>query len=230
MNHKYLSFDLETAKILPDDSMNDWKAYRPLGIACAATLLSDSEDVVLWAGKDKMTQQEVAEVVEYLVAKVGQGYTILTWNGLAFDLDILAEESGLMAECKQLALNHVDMMFHVVCKRGYGVSLDAAAKGMSLAGKTMNGANAPILWAEGKRHEVLQYVGQDVRTTMEVATACEALGKFRWIAKSGNLRTMRLPNGWLTVDEAQHLPVPNTWWMTDPWPRERFLEWVSSSM
>ena len=60
---------------------------------------------------------------------------------------------------------------------------------------------------------------QDVRTTIEVATACEALGKFRWIAKSGNLRSMMLPEGWFTVDEARELPVPNTFWMTDPWSR-----------
>ena len=42
-----------------------------------------------------------------------------------------------------------------------------------------------------------------VRTTLEVALTCEELGKFRWIAKSGKLRSMMLPDGWLTVDEAQ---------------------------
>jgi hypothetical protein len=120
------------------------------------------------------------------------------------------------------------MMFHILCKLGYGVSLDAAAHGMGLQGKTegMSGAKAPVLWAEGKRHEVLEYVSQDVKTTLDVALACEKCKKLSWIAKSGNLRTMRLPNGWLTVDAARQLPVPNTAWMTEPWPRESFMEWM----
>lgn len=222
MNRKYLAFDLETAKVLPENE-HDLKAYRPLGIACAATL---SDELVLWKGGDQMNQKEAAELVHYLSAQVERGYTILTWNGLGFDFDILAEESGLLTECKALAVAHVDPMFHILCKLGYGVSLDAAAKGMGLAGKAMNGADAPKMWAEEKREEVLQYVAQDVRTTAEVAAACEAIKKFRWIAKSGKLRSMALPDGWLTVAEAEELPEPNTWWMTDPWTREKFTAWL----
>ena len=225
MNRKYLAFDIETAKVLPDD-LSEWKSHRPLGIACAATLLADTDEVVLWEGTDKMTQEEAADLVHYLTAQVEKGYTILTWNGLGFDFDILAEESGLLEQCRQLASNHVDPMFHILCQRGFGVSLDAAAKGMDLLGKSMNGADAPKMWAEGKREEVLQYVAQDVRTTMEVATACEALGKFCWIAKSGKLRSMRLPDGWLTVEDAEELPEPNTWWMSDPWKRASFTAWL----
>ena len=33
----------------------------------------------------------------------------------------------------------------------------------------MNGKLAPALWAEGKREEVLRYVGQDVRTTLDLS-------------------------------------------------------------
>ena len=89
------------------------------------------------------------------------------------------------------------MMFHVLCKLGYGVGLDAAARGMGIAGKPegMKGADAPVLWAEGRREEVLRYVAQDVRTTLALATACESCGSFRWVARSGRLRTMPLPRG-----------------------------------
>ncbi len=173
-----------------------------------------------------MAKEEAADLVHYLTAQVENGYTILTWNGLGFDFDVLAEESGMLEQCRKLASTHVDPMFHILCKQGFGVSLDAAAKAMNLAGKTMNGADAPILWAEGKREVVLQYVAQDVRTTIEVATACEAYGKFRWFAKSGKLRSMALPDGWLTVDEAEQLPQPYTAWMSDPWPREKFTAWL----
>ena len=58
-------------------------------------------------------------------------------------------------------------MFHVLCRLGHGVSLNAAAHGMGLEGKPegMNGRLAPALWAEGKREEVLRYVAHDARTT-----------------------------------------------------------------
>jgi len=227
MKRNYLAFDIETAKVLSENEP-DWKSCRPLGISCAATLLSDTQELVLWHGKDRMNHNEAGKLVEYLAAKAEQGYTIVTWNGLSFDFDILAEESGMLAECKKLAVDHVDMMFHVLCRLGYGVGLDAAAKGMNLAGKPegMSGGMAPVLWAEGKQEEVLQYVAQDVRTTAQLATACEACGKLRWIARSGKLRSMALPKGWLTVDLAEQLPQPDTSWMSDPWERATFTEWM----
>lgn len=232
MTRNYLAFDIETAKVLPDNEP-DWNSHRPLGIACAATLVGDCNDVVLWHGggngpADKMSQLEAAGLVKYLATQVAHGYTIVTWNGTGFDFDILAEESGMLEECRSLAVGHVDMMFHVLCQLGHGVKLDAAAKGMRLAGKLEGvcGAVAPILWAEGKRDEVLQYVGQDVRTTMEVATACEAYGAMRWIARSGMRRSMALPRGWLSVEEAAKLPQPDTSWMSEPWPRAKFTGWM----
>ena len=96
---------------------------------------------------------------------------------LGFDFDILAEESGMLEECRDLAVSHVDMMFHVFCQLGYGVGLDAAARGMELAGKSkgMSGVLAPVLWAEGRREEVLEYVAQDVRTTLESGNGLRSL-------------------------------------------------------
>ena len=229
MKRHYLTFDIETARVMPEADPK-WRSHRPLGIACAATLLSDTDELTLWHGaaSDRLSREEAAGLVEYLKAKVREGYTIATWNGVGFDFDILAEESGMLAECRELAMNHVDMMFNILCRLGHGVSLDAAAKGMGLEGKPdgMNGAMAPVLWAEGKREVVLDYVAQDARTTAELARECEACGRFRWIAKSGKLRTMALRGGWLTVEQAEQLPEPDTSWMTDPWVRADFTAWL----
>jgi hypothetical protein len=225
MKRRYLAFDIETARGVEPN----WRSCRPLGISCAATLLSDTDELILWHGsEDKMSQQEAASLVKYLRAIVEGGYTIATWNGVGFDFDILGEESGMLAECRELAVNHVDMMFHVLCRLGFGVSLNAAAKGMGLEGKPegMNGAMAPVMWAEGKREAVLDYVAQDVRTTLELATECEACGALRWITKKGKLRTMGLLGGWLTVEEAEQLREPDTSWMTDPWNRAEFTAWL----
>lgn len=230
---KYLAFDIETLK-LPENG-SDWRSCRPLGISCAATLLADADQPTLWYGgndlsspKDQMSREEAVKLVQYLTVQAESGYTILTWNWLGFDFDILAEESGLLQECRCLALSHVDMMFHAFCALGHAVGLDAAARGVGLAGKCdgIKGADAPVLWDRGEREKVLRYVAQDVRTTLELAKACEACGELRWVSRSGMRRSLLLPRGWLAVSEARELPLPDTSWMTDPWPRKRFTEWM----
>lgn len=235
MGRKYLAFDVETAQEWPDG--HDWRRYRPLGISCAATLPADAPAPSVWHGlgsddrpADRMSRQEVAKLVEHLLVQVDEGYTILSWNGLAFDFDVLAEESGMAPQCKFLALGHVDLMFHVFCELGHPVSLAAAAEGMNLPGKPegMSGLLAPRMWAEGRYREVLDYVAQDTRTTLDLATACEEQGGFRWITRRGTPRRMPLPGGWLVASEAAKLPDPDTSWMSHPLPRSRFTGWLRS--
>jgi hypothetical protein len=230
---RYIAFDIETARVAENES--DWRSCRPLGISCAATLSADADQLTLWHGgtdrsspNDRMCREEAAALVRDLEEQTSQGYTILTWNGVGFDFDILAEESQMLAECRALALTHVDMMFHAFCQLGHGVGLDAAAKGMGLAGKTkgMTGELAPVLWARGEREEVLRYVAQDVRTTLEVALKCESCGELRWVSRSGKVRCMGLAQGWLAVREALGLPLPDTSWMSSPWTRQRFTGWM----
>ena len=95
---------------------------------------------------------------------------------------------------------------------------------MGLAGKLegIKGADAPVLWAEGRRQEVLRYVSQDVKTTLDLAQICETCGELRWVARSGKVRCMPLGEGWLTVEEALELPLPDTSWMSEPWSRSDF--------
>ncbi len=151
MPSRYLAFDIETAKDFPGEVSN-WRRHRPLGISCAATLPSDSDKPTLWYGKTsdgkpakQMSRQDAQTLAEHLCDMALKGYRILTWNGLAFDFDVLAEESAAAAMCKGCVLDHVDMMFHLFCCLGYPVGLEKAAQGMGLPGKThgMTGAEAP---------------------------------------------------------------------------------------
>lgn len=233
-DRKYLAFDIETAKVQSADE-RDWKAQRPLGISCAATLAAGASEPVLWHGVTKgnrpasrMCQREAVKLVEYLANQVRHGYTIVTWNGVGFDFDILAEESGMLTKCQRLARDHVDMMFHIVCQLGFGVSLDSAARGMSLLGKSggLCGAVIPKLWAEGRRQEVLEYVAQDVRITLELAKVCEACRQFRWITRGGSRREMPLPRGWRSVSSAVRLPEPYAIRMGNQWSRKTFTAWL----
>jgi hypothetical protein len=235
MARRYVAFDIETAKDVPGDDFN-WRAHRPLGISCAAALRCDVTEPILWYGKrddgtpaERMSRAEAKDLVRELTGLTTEGYTLLTWNGLGFDFDILAEESGCRDECKELALNHVDMMFHVFCDRGFPVGLDKAAQGLGIPGKPegMSGERAPQLWAQGRYREVLDYVAQDVRIAWQIACVCDKRRRFRWKTQRGTTSSMDLPRGWLTVGEAIRLPLPDTSWMDRVIPRDTFTHWLN---
>jgi len=237
MAHRYLAFDIETAKDVPGEDFN-WRPHRPLGIACAATMESGAPEPLLWHGRTaegapapRMSQTEARALAEYLSKMAADGFRVLTWNGLAFDFDILGEESGAAVICAKCAMEHVDMMFHAFCSMGYPVGMEKAAQGMGLAGKPpgMSGAKAPVMWAQGRFQEVLDYVAQDARTTLELAEACEQKRKLQWITRKGTRGTMPLAGGWLTVREALRLPQPDTSWMSTPMSRSGFTAWLPVS-
>lgn len=235
MTTKYLAFDIETAKEVPGEDFN-WKPYRPLGISCAAAFACDAKEPIVWFGKNsdgtpahRISRGEAENVVRELVKLAADGYTLLTWNGLGFDFDILAEESGSYKECRELALNHVDMMFHVFCDRGFPVKLEKAAQALGIPGKPagMDGRLAPQLWAQGRYQDVIDYVIQDVRIALQIAIKCERQGRFQWITQKGVSKSMDLPRGWLTVRDAVRLPEPDTSWMNNPIPRREFTQWLN---
>jgi len=153
MSRRLLAFDIETAKDVPGEDFN-WKPHRPLGITCIASLSNKTPSEVprIWYSREsngipapKMTQADVASFIEFLSEAMADGVVPISWNGLAFDFDILAEESSLVNECKRLARNHIDMMFHVVCEKGFPVALKNAASGLGVQGKLsgIEGFDAP---------------------------------------------------------------------------------------
>ena len=239
----YVAFDIEISREIPEGT-EDWRSLRPLGISCAATL-TEAGELRLWHGPEgpdgryspAMAPEEVELLVSYLAEQNLAGRPPLTWNGLGFDFDVLAEEcrSELGAlVCQELALAHVDMGFQMFCEKGFMCGLDATAKGMYLPGKTegMHGDLAPVMWAQGRAEQdkVLEYVAQDVRTTAEVYDATVIEGVLSWVTKRGtrghwgprDAHRGRL----LTVEECLALPEPDTSWMDNPWPRSKFTAWL----
>ncbi len=234
MPRKYLAFDIETAADIPGPDFN-WRPHRPIGITCAAIVASDASQPVVWHGKTgagapaaRMTRDEARELVKTLVEKAAEGYTIITWNGLGFDFDVLAEESGAAEPCRELALGHVDMMFHIFCEKGFPVSLEKAATAMGIAGKLegLSGWQAPRLWGQGEHQKVLDYVAQDVRVALQVAQAAESKKSFSWKTQKGTTSSLPLRRGWLSVRDALQLPEPDTSWMSNPIPRKSFSGWL----
>lgn len=235
---KFLAMDIEVAA-LNLDSTGDWKAHRPLGITCAATVRwvewSDTYIFDKFNGGRKinqylprMSRDECIEMVHFLQTAVRHGYTPLTHNGVGFDFDVLAEESGMHQECVQLAMNSADLCLQALCIKGYPIGLDAICKGLGLEGKPdgMTGAKAPELWASGEYNKVLSYVQQDVRCTLAVALKVERRGSLAWVARSGRFNTMPIDRI-LTARECLQLEKPDTGWMSgDRLTREKVTAWM----
>ena len=108
----------------------------------------------------------------------------------------------MLSECAELALGHVDMMFHAVCQLGHRLSLGKAAEGLGLGEKTGSASDAPAMWAEGRYDEVLRYNVQDARLTLAVAGESQRRGELVWITARGQARSMPLAHGWCCVRDA----------------------------
>lgn len=230
---RYVAFDIETAKVLPE-SVTDLMDHRPLGVACAAAVVAEGDEAFTWRGEEgggsagPMSQLGVRSMLDQFAAWADQGYTLLSWNGLAFDFNVLAEESDLTEECARIALGHVDMMFHVVCELGYPVGLGKAAEGFGLPGKSdgLTGRDAPVMWAQGRCDEVVEYNLQDAKLSLAIAHEAERRGELVWVTRRGTKGRMPLRQGWRSVREALGTPRPDTSWMSDPPAREDFTSWL----
>jgi len=249
---KWVGFDLEIAAEFPDEGI---PLDSDLGITCASTVTSDGEVITWPSPRDMMLQmvdamyparlsrEQGAVIVGRLMYYANHGYQIVTWNGLGFDFPLLAKECNWLftSTIKALAANHIDIGFQMLCEKGFMCGLNAAAKGMKLSGKTegMHGDLAPAMWKESReaQDKILEYVIQDSRTTGEVYQAIvDQGGSLVWITKKGyptrrawfpTLRGNQYGVRLLKVAEAMELSLPDTSWMDDPWPREKFSGWLT---
>lgn len=228
--NKLAVFDLEIAR--PLSGGDDWLAQRP-GISCAAVVLSDTDEVLVWHGIPEMGERGADFIVAALWRLRNQGYTLAGFNSGGFDFPMLATEGSNTIPCEVctgMALTHYDLFFQIFCTLGYSPGLDRIAKGLGMAGKPvgMDGAQAPILWQQGQHQTVIDYLVQDVRTTLDVFRRIEELGCIQWTAKSGRANTLDIGR-FLTVQEAMALPEPDNSWMQDPWQRSKFVGWLEES-
>jgi len=234
---KLAAFDLEIAKQVPANA-GDLRRFAPLGITCAAVAFDDAAEVTIWQGVPQMTRAACQELVNELQASVRSGYTLVTWNGCAFDFWVLAQESGMSAECGELALNHVDLMLMVTFEKGYYLGLDRALQGAGLAGKVkavtlrdgtritdMSGVKAPELWAAGEHAAVLEYLRGDVRGLLKLAEVVQRKRALSWLSHRGTPQSIAVKQ-LLPVTACFNIPEPDVSWMSNPPTRQRFVDWI----
>jgi hypothetical protein len=223
---KLVAFDLETSLDLTEENI-----APPL--ACAAVWIEGESNARFFYSAEEdgpaveMSKGDAVALVHFLLGRTRSGDVVVTWNGAAFDFRLLASASGLHKECVEVARNHVDLMFLVVCARGHFLSLDKAARGFGLDGKSeeATGKEVPALWRSGETAQVLRYLAQDVRTTLDVALRVRETRKLRWLNSKG--KKNQIPVEFLTVEEALRMPRPQApEWLKNPVRREDLLAWI----
>lgn len=234
---KLLAFDLEVAR-WNEDQTN-------LGITCAATAFRTKSGVQYrdwYKEQPELSPKDSLKIVEDLETAQSRGWTITTVNGGAFDFKVLAETTGEWDRCRQLALNHLDLLTVVYAHRCHRLGLDAMAKGVEVTSKLksvtlndgsilteMDGSKAPEMWSKGEYDAVLAYLYQDCESTLTTAQVFAQLNQIKWISKTGrkNSFKLNLPLHKMTVqwclDNYEKTP-PN--WLKEYVPLPEFLGWL----
>lgn len=247
---KWVGFDIETRDKAPEDYTDSYA----LGVTCVGIAASDYDRPSSYRGMGSvMTPQEVCGIADELLWFHKEGYKIATVNGLGFDLRVMAEECDsleMFDNLRDLALAHYDPAFQMLCSRGFMVGLDALAVGLELQERKtedMTGVRAVEMWASAipeEQQKVLRYVEQDALVTLKIAQALESKrwtwydNRLRenfkderaicWLTKAGYISHHRIDR-LLTVKECLELPLPDTSWMDNPWPRSKFAGWLHAS-
>lgn len=249
----WLTFDLET-HAWPEGEDH----RRDLGVTCLAYALSESvyhRPAFAGGFAPQMSKRELGLFVQDLYDYAAEGYKIATINGPGFDFPVLVVAVPEMRDTlRALALDSYDPAFQMLCEKGFMVGLDALAVGLELKERKtedMSGALAVTMWESGDLDEqckVIEYVRQDARVTLGIMQALESKRwtweqydhdlrgtvcytdrkAIRWQTKKGRIAHHCLEHGLLTVRECLKLPLPNTDWMDDPWPRSKFTGWLNA--
>lgn len=235
-SEKLAAFDLEIARDIPD---GNWDGILPLGITCAALAFSDAPEPTYFQAAPQLSRAACVELLRFLHRTVENGYTLVTWNGTAFDFAVLAQESGMPRECAQIALAHVDLMVIVTFLRGHWLGLQKALLGAGISGKKqevilndgtplneMSGKRAPELWGRGEYNAVLSYLREDVMPLLELTRIVQTTKQIRWTSNKGKPAAVDVVK-LFTVRECFHFPLPDTSWMKmEPPQREQFVRWM----
>lgn len=232
----YLSYDIELYDDLPAENP-DLKIIKP----STAAICTNLEDCRFFDDDPYIKKETAQRLVEVMLDYYDNGIIPLGWNTLSFDFQLLGYYSGLVEQCGKLALNSVDMMFLVVCHKGYFLSLNKALAGANIESKlhevslndnttfaSMDGSKAPLLWRNKEFSAVRSYLRVDVEQPLKLARHTESTGFIRWTSNSGKANSLK--TDMLTVKEALKLPLPDTSWMKAVKPREEFYNWIPKNI
>jgi hypothetical protein len=225
-----VAFDIETANLIAPDA--DLDSAGPLLISCSAAV-TDTGLLRHWYMKDErgaphgtLDAATALDMLQWLRQQQLAGVKVCAWNGLSFDLRWISHAAGDRKLAAEIALDLYDPMFQFMCQRGFPIGLASVGEALGIGEKKlMSGADAPQEWASGNRQRVLDYVAGDCRITEAIVARIVELREVRWKTKKGTLSREPM-RALLKVRECLALPLPDTSWMGEPIPREKFYAWL----
>ena len=236
MNDTWASFEI---RVSPSAESAGNQPQEDSRILCAAIAVRDGDDeqsfVFHETGDDgsigdNLSRTACHDLLRTLAKFQDRGCTLVSWNGVGHDLMTLAHNTERYGECRDLAMRHCDVMFQFHCHAGFPVSLRAAANGMGvpLGEHRARQIDPAEIWQiQPLRESVLHHAVLDAATTIEVARRCQQQGELTWVTMRNHVRAMPFPHGLLKAEDAMALPQPDTSWMHDPIPREKFYRWLT---
>ena len=234
---KSISFDVEIADEFELKPGEDLIKYAPFHISVAAAVDSEGANKLWYStGADgkpalEMTQATASEMLAYLLQKQQEGWNLLAWNGLNFDLRWIGHNARDVETAARIALGLYDPMFQFFNQRGFPIGLSAVGEAMGVKQKKlMDSADAPKEWRKGNHQRVMDYVIGDCQITSQIVDAIAARRAISWRTKKGTLSSEPMPR-FKTVAEILREPEPDQSWMTGGGMRRRtFIEWFPAGV
>lgn len=106
--------------------------------------------------RDKeLTKKEALDILKNLEQKINDGYKIVTYNGIGFDLRVLGKIAGDTRLASRVAARGVDLMTNIMSwnnrTSSKGLTLEAVSEALLKKGKTEeSGALAILLWERSR--------------------------------------------------------------------------------
>lgn len=163
----YLVFDVEIKRTIEEvgrelklvDEKFAFNYPHKLGFSCGVVYNSVTDEFLAF--------QSARDFADYLLK-----YHILlvSFNGVRFDLPVLLDEIDIDTYRELVNRPHLDILqdFYVRVNKNFRVGLDNLAMNTLGKSKTGNGADAPILFQQGKIDELIDYCRNDVVLTKEI--------------------------------------------------------------
>ena len=204
MDIRLVSLDIETANLDMEAeglAFDDPKGWRTAVVCLHDTVNNlthtyvhpDEYEEVLKTHDSSMGRLYDFECLQYhLRSKRNQGYTLLTHNGLGFDLPIISKsiKDGGVGGCAALLAKWPKETMMDTCAilrkaTGERYRLNHLIHGLlgEEESKLMDAANAPKEWAKKNYAEVIRYCMDDTQKTVAVFLTAGKDGAFRAIGK-----------------------------------------------
>jgi hypothetical protein len=230
----FLSFDIEISDVFDVEPGQDIESFAPFHVSVAASIVNGGEER-LWYSEESpghpalnLTPAKAREMLDYLEEMQNRGLPVVAWNGLKFDFKWLGYQAGDLAHAARIALKSYDPFFQFFNQRGFFLSLAKVAEGLGVPiRKSMDGAEAPRAWRQGRFQEVMDYVLGDCRITNHLVLAIKKRGGIAWVNRRGELAFERFER-FKKVEEVLSEPPPDTSWMDDPPDKREFARWIET--